>query len=280
MHRFFKGIFVGIGGIAPGLSGTVLLLIFGMYQQTIDALGSLFVDFRKKIRFLLPLVAGMFLGVLLFSKLIDYCLAQFEMLTRYCFLGLIIGTLPMVWKEVRKEGFSGKYYVVILASAAAGLWLFSRNPEGISQITDPTFLQRILLGIAVAASAIIPGVDPAVLLTTLGLYETYVGALAALDLSVLLPMLIGLGAGAVGISFFMSTLFKRFYTAVFSVLFGVFLSMIPNMLTPACALGFNAQSLFSLILMLLGFAVSWYLGDFKGHNAWLKAFFDKKRKRG
>lgn len=280
MVRFFKGIIVGLGGIAPGLSGTVLLLIFGMYQQTLDALGTLFVDFRKKIRFLLPLVAGMFFGVLLFSKLIDYCLAEFEMLTRYCFLGLIIGTLPMVWKEVRKEGFSGKYYAVVIVSAAAGLWLFSCNVEGIRQITDPTLPQRLLLGVAVAASAIIPGIDPAVLLTSLGLYETYVGALAALDLRILLPMLIGLAAGALGISFLMSRLFKRFYTSVFSVLFGVFLSMIPNMLTPACALGFNTQSVWSVILAALGFFISWYLGDFKANNIRLKAAFEKNRNRG
>ena len=32
--NFKKGIIVGIGGIAPGLSGSVLLVIFGLYQKT------------------------------------------------------------------------------------------------------------------------------------------------------------------------------------------------------------------------------------------------------
>ena len=41
MHPFFKGIIVGIGGVAPGLSGSVLLIIFGLYQKTLDALGNL-----------------------------------------------------------------------------------------------------------------------------------------------------------------------------------------------------------------------------------------------
>ena len=58
MERFFKGIIVGLGGVAPGLSGSVLLIIFGLYQKTLDALGSLLKDFRKNIRFLLPLVVG------------------------------------------------------------------------------------------------------------------------------------------------------------------------------------------------------------------------------
>ena len=33
MDRFFKGIIVGLGGVAPGLSGSVLLIIFGLYRK-------------------------------------------------------------------------------------------------------------------------------------------------------------------------------------------------------------------------------------------------------
>lgn len=276
MDRFLKGIVVGIGGVAPGLSGSVLLIIFGLYQKTLEALGSLFRDFRKNAKFLLPLVVGMFLGVLLFSRVIDFCLNGFEMPTRFCFLGLILGTLPMVWKEVKKEGFSRGYYGLIALAAVFGIWFFTLNPNLFPQISDPTLLQSILLGVAVAATAIVPGVDPAVFLSTLGFYEMYVHALASFDLQILLPMVLGLAGGAVGISFVMSALFRRFYTATFSVIFGIFLSMIPNMLTENCIPGMNLQSLISLVLMLAGFAVSFYLGDFRKHNAWMKAHFIRK----
>ena len=280
MLLFLKGIIVGLGGVAPGLSGSVLLIIFGLYQKTLDALGSLLTDFRKKLRFLAPLVAGMFLGVLLFSKLIDFFLGNYEMPTRFCFLGLILGTLPMVWKEVKKEGFSRKYYGVIALAAAFGIWFFTVNPNAFPQITDPTLLQKLLLGVAVAATAIIPGVDPAVFLSTLGFYEMYVAALANLDLAILIPMVGGLAVGAVAISFTMSLLFKRFYTASFSVIFGIFLTMIPNMLTENCVLGWNAPSAVSVAVLVLGFLISWYLGDLQRHNTWLKARFAKKRNRG
>jgi len=272
-----KGIIAGIGGVAPGLSGSVLLIIFGLYQKTLEALGTLLTDLRKNIRFLLPLVAGMFVGVLLFSRVIDFCLTGFEMPTRFCFLGLILGTLPMVWKEVRKEGFSPKYYLLILLAAAFGIWFFTVNPNAFPQITEPTLLQSVLLGVAVAATAIIPGVDPAVFLSTLGFYEMYVHALAALELSILLPMVLGLALGAVAISFCMSLLFRKFYTATFSVIFGIFLSMIPNMLTPACVPGWNGQTAVSVFLLLAGFALSFYLGDFRNHNRRLRAMF---RERG
>ena len=277
MDRFWKGIIVGLGGVAPGLSGSVLLIIFGLYQKTLNALAGIVAHFRRNLRFLLPLVSGMFLGVLLFSKLIDYLLAFHEVPTRFCFLGLILGTLPMVWREVRKEGFSHYHYAIIAVSALLGAVFFHQNAGSFPQITDPTLLQCIALGIAVAATAIIPGVDPAVFLSTLGFYEMYVGALADLNFHILLPMVIGLAFGAVGISFIMSVLFRRFYTGSYCVIFGIFLTMIPNMLTPRCVLNWDWGSSLSVIVLVLGFLLSYYLGDFQAHNQKLLAFF---RERG
>jgi len=272
MMNFLKGIIVGLGGIAPGLSGSVLLIIFGLYQRTLEALGSLLTNFKKNISFLLPLVAGMFTGVLLFSKLIDFLLEHYEVPTRFCFLGLIVGTLPMVWKEVRKEGFSCKYYFLILLSAVAGTALFSAGTDRFPQISDPTLIQSILLGVAVAATAIIPGVDPAVFLSTLGFYKMYVGALANLEFQILIPMVGGLAIGAMVISLAMSILFKYLYTATYSIIFGIFISMIPNILTPDCITFCNFPC---IILMILGILLSFYLGDVQRHNIQIKAIYDK-----
>ena len=275
MKNFIKGIVAGVGGVAPGLSGSVLLIIMGLYQKTLDALGNLFSDFKKNVKFLLPVVAGMFIGVLLFSKVIDFFLNGYEMPTRFCFLGLIVGTVPLFYKEVKKEGFSNKYYVVMILAAIAGTMMFTLNPNGFKQISDPNLLQSVVLGVAVAATAIIPGIDPAVLLSTLGLYEAYVSALANLNMDVLAPMVIGLAGGAILISLLMSKLFQRFYTFTFSVVFGVFLSMIPNMLNETCVLGWNGRSVVSIVVMIIGFFVSYYLGDMETNNCRLKKWFGK-----
>ena len=279
MERFLKGIIVGLGGVAPGLSGSVLLIIFGLYQKTLDAIGTLLTDFRKKIQFLLPLVCGMVLGVLLFSKLIDYLIHNFEMPTRFCFLGLILGTLPMVWKEVKKEGFSPGYYLLIALAAGLGIWMFTVKADHFQQVTDPNLIQCILLGVCVAATAIVPGVDPAVFLSSLGFYEMYVGALADLDFGILIPMLPGLALGAMGISFVMSLLFKRFYTGTYSVIFGIFLSMIPNMLTENCVLGFNAASVLSILLLIAVFLLSFWLGDLERNNAAIRNWLEMRKRR-
>lgn len=271
MKNFCKGIIVGIGGVAPGLSGSVLLIIFGLYQKTLHAIGNFFSDWRTHLRFLLPLLAGMGAGVLLFSRVLDHLLANFEMPTRFAFLGLILGTVPMLWAEVRKNGFARRHYVAVALAAVLGFWVFFfRTGGGLPTVTEPNAAQSVFLGIAVAATAIIPGVDPAVLLSTLGLYEAYVRALATLDLTILLPMLLGLALGAVVISRGMAALFDRFYTLTFSVIFGVFLSMIPHMLTESCVLGLDLRSAVSLLVMVLGFALSYYLGDLENNRARLR----------
>ena len=220
MKNFFKGIIVGIGGIAPGLSGSVLLVIFGLYQKTINAIGTLFKDFKKNIFFLIPLFLGFGVGVLLFSKVVDFFLNNFEMQTRFTFLGLVLGTIPLFYKEVKKEGFSKKYYLVIIIAAIIGLLVFSLNKNAFPQIENPNLVQSVLLGVAVAGSSIIPGVDSAVILSSLGLYELYVSALANLSFNILIPAGFGLVIGALVISFVVNKLIKRFYTLTFSIIFG------------------------------------------------------------
>lgn len=266
MANFFKGIIVGLGGIAPGLSGSVLLIIFGLYQPCLDALGTLFLDFKKKVTFLLPLAAGIGVGVLLFSKLLNFLLTDFEVPTRFCFLGLILGTVPLFYGEVKKKGFSKKYYILILLAMALGTWMFTLNGDSFPQRPELNLPQCIFLGFAVAATAIVPGVDPAVFLSSLGVYEVYVRSLATLDLSVLAPMAIGLAVGAVCISFCMSFLFRRLYTVTYSLIFGLFLSMIPNMLNEKCTLGWNWVSVISIILLITGFLVSYFLGKLEDRN--------------
>lgn len=276
MKNFFKGIIVGMGGIAPGLSGSVLLVIFGLYQKTINAMGTLFKSFKKNLLFLVPLFTGFGIGVLIFSKIVDYLLSNFEMYTRFAFLGLIIGTVPLFYKEVKKEGFSKKYYIFIGAAVAVGV-VFSFFSDGLfPKITDPNLFQSVILGVAVAASSIIPGVDSAVILSTLGLYEIYVSSIANLDMPVLIPAAFGLVIGALVISFVVNKIIKRFYTASFSIIFGLFLTIIPSVLTESCKLALNAQSAVAIVIAIIGFCVSFFLSDVKNNVEKIKKLVNKK----
>ena len=47
MLNFLKGIVIGLGAVSPGLSGSILLVIFGLYAKTVDAISSIFKTFKK-----------------------------------------------------------------------------------------------------------------------------------------------------------------------------------------------------------------------------------------
>lgn len=256
MKDFLKGIIVGMGGISPGLSGSVLLVVLGLYKKTINAIGTFFKNFKENLKFLVPLFLGIGVGVLLFSKIVDYLLNNFEMYTRFAFLGLVLGTIPLFYKEVKKEGFNNKYYLVIGVSFIIGILLFTVNKGLFLKVENPNLMQSIILGVAVAGSSIVPGVDSAVILSSLGLYELYVSSIANLNIPVLIPAGIGLIIGAIMISFVMNKLLKTKYTLTFSIVFGLFLSIIPNVLTDVCVLGFNKESVISIIICAVSFVFS------------------------
>ena len=274
--NFFKGIIVGIGGVAPGLSGSVLLVIFGLYQKTINAIGTIFKDFKKNVCFLIPLFLGFGVGVLLFSKVVNFLLNNFEAPTRFAFLGLILGTLPLFWKEVKKEGFSKKYYIAIVAGLIVGILLFYFNANLFPVVTEPNLFQSVILGVAVAGSSIVPGVDSAAILSSLGLYELYVESVAELNFAILIPAGVCLGLGVLVISFIVNKLIKHCYTLTFSIIFGLFLSIIPKVLNGSCIEGFNIGSIFFVIF---GFLFSLYFGDIQNNNEKIKNFFWKIKEK-
>ncbi len=292
MLNFAKGIITGLGAVSPGLSGSVLLVIFGLYQKTITTISTLITDFFgnikaltkravtfgefwknlwrdiwKGLRFLLPLALGMVLGVFLFSNLVKFLLDNYAMPTRYAFLGLVVGSLPLVFKEVRKEGFSPKYYALIGGAFLLGVWVFYINAWYIPPIRDPHFLQSVLLGVVVAASYVVPGIDSAVILSSLGMYVLWNNSLADLNVAVLIPAAIGLVLGVVAVSLTITKLMKVCYTGTFSVIFGFFLSIVPSVLREEETRAFympqamDTQAIVSIIALVLGMLVSLAFGN-------------------
>ncbi len=281
MKNFLKGIVVGLGGVAPGLSGSVLMVIFGLYQKTIECVSSIFnlKKLKENLTFLIPLGLGMVGGVILFSNAVNYLLSTFEVYTRFAFLGLILGTLPLLNKEVRKEGFKPIFYIVIAVCFVLGLWLLYGN-SFFGTVENPNILQSFVLGLSVAGSYIVPGVDSAAILNALGMYQIWldITSIKILDLQILIPALCGLAIGVLGISFIINKLIKRFYTATFSVIFGLFLSVIPSVIVEMetkFTVGLNAYTVGGVIAVILGFLVSLYLSDIAENNKKIKKLFNK-----
>ena len=76
----------------------------------------------------------------------------------------------------------------------------------------------------------------------------------------------------------MSKLLDKAYTVTFSVIFGIFISMMPNIIKNDAG-GYYAPSFLAIVIVLLGFLFTFYLGDFKKNNERIKKLFTQKSEK-
>lgn len=111
----FKGIAIGAGAILPGISSGVLCIVFGIYEKLLDSILGFFKNIKENSKFLLPIGIGIIMGVLLFSKVLNYLLYAYPMQTKSTFIGLILSTLPSLIKDVnKKQKFRLRYMAYLL----------------------------------------------------------------------------------------------------------------------------------------------------------------------
>ncbi|MFC1233519.1 DUF368 domain-containing protein [Vibrio sp. F74] len=87
----FAGAIAICAMILPGISGSFILLLLGMYAPILAAAKTIQIDI------LLLFVAGCILGLLTFSHLLSWLLKSFRDSTLMFLTGLMIGTLPKIW---------------------------------------------------------------------------------------------------------------------------------------------------------------------------------------
>ena len=88
---FFGGMVAICAMLLPGISGSYILLILGLYPAVIEALHDR--DFPTIIVFAL----GCGLGLLLFSRLLAEILRRFYTPTMFVLIGVMAGALPKLW---------------------------------------------------------------------------------------------------------------------------------------------------------------------------------------
>ena len=108
---FFKGFIIGIGKIMPGVSGSMLAVCMGIYEQALNYLANFRKNIKDSLNFLIPLGLGILLAILLFSKIILFFLNIFPLATMSLFFGLLLGTIPCLKTKIK---FKLKDYLFII----------------------------------------------------------------------------------------------------------------------------------------------------------------------
>ena len=94
---FVLGILISLTQIIPGLSATVVLMIFGYYTALMDGVGfNLLSDFKLLMVYVV-LVVGFVVGLLLFSKLINKLLTNYKVPFFFVICGLSFGSMLSVF---------------------------------------------------------------------------------------------------------------------------------------------------------------------------------------
>lgn len=218
------GALIGAGAILPGVSGGVLAVVFDIYRPFMEVLTRPRTAIPKYWKWFPPIALGWCMGFLGFAKGIAAAISLSNTVTTWLFIGLIVGTVPSLFREAGKEGRTAASWVSLLLCAGAvfaGLFYVSR----IAEVTvEPNFWWYNFCGVLWGMSIVIPGMTSSSIMMALGLYQPMLEGLARLDLLVLAASLPGMVLAIALLARLVSWFFRRHYAVAFHSILGFVLA--------------------------------------------------------
>ena len=280
---YIKGFFMGIANIIPGVSGGTIAIILGIYEEFISAISHLFENFKKNLLFLIPVVLGMGSAIVILSGVIKYSYDNFPFPTMLFFVGLVLGGIPLLLKNVKgkKESKKISNYVILFLTFAlvivmtlsdfifgtmSDVSLVNMNPVG--------YVLLFIVGIIAAATMVIPGISGSLVLMLLGYYYPVVSTINDLvkfnnifsNVVVLGVFGIGVVIGIVLISKLLEMLFKKYkvktYFGVLGFIFASVISIPLSTFIENDSIVIDVQgAIIGMLMLFIGTIISYKLGD-------------------
>lgn len=227
-----RGVAMGAADLVPGVSGGTVALIVGIYARLVASLAAFTRrPFRAALRggrfrvawravdgpFLAFLALGIGAAIVGASQGLRWLLEAYRPWVYAAFFGLIAASAVLVVRRARTG--TPRVAAAFAVAAAATFALVGLAPR-----TTPDSAPVLFLAGAVAVSALLlPGVSGAFLLLLFGKYETVLEALGAVDLSILLPLALGMGVGLLAFSRVLAWALARWHDLAMGALGGVLL---------------------------------------------------------
>ena len=193
------GVLIGAGAILPGVSGGVLAVVFDIYRPFMEVLTHPREAIPKYWRWFLPIGLGCAIGFLGFAKGIAAAIDVSSTVTTWLFIGLIVGTVPSLFREAGKEGRSIGSWVSMAVCAGAIFFSLFYVGKVICVTVEPNFWWYNFCGALWGMSLVIPGL-------------TSSSVMMALVLTILL------------LARLVSWFFRKHYSIAFHGIFGIVLA--------------------------------------------------------
>jgi putative membrane protein len=280
IKNILKGMVIGIANIIPGVSGGTMMVAMGIYDKLIHCITHLFSELKKSILFLLPIAIGMGIAVVGSAFGLEYLFSNFPLQTNLLFIGLIIGGLPAIWKNVKGNKIKAGhiiagliFFAIVVAMAVMG------ETEGAAADMSFNLINVIkLLGVGVVAAAtmVIPGVSGSMMLLLMGYYNPiltaitdFISNLVAFDMKgimqgvgVLAPFGIGVVVGIFAIAKLIEIIFAKFPLYAFWAIIGLIVA------SPIAIIAMNSFPaitfvgvLTAAVALVIGFVIAMKLGE-------------------
>lgn len=287
IRTFLIGLAIGMANVIPGVSGGTLAVVFNIYDKFVNAITLNFKKLWRNRKFVFPLLIGMLGGVLVFSKLISIVYEKFPMQTNYFFMGLILGSIPMLFKYMvaKKDGekFSAGKIVAIIICALAGfvLLIYLGHLEGVLGTPDmsgdlpdqtlPLTIRIFAAGLIGAVAMIIPGISGSLLMLIMGVYTIVMKSISLLfptlfasdfqlffkAFFLLLPNGVGVLIGLLSGAKLIAWLLKKIPNQTYAVIFGLICASAVNVF-PGCNFATPWTGVGSIICLLAGAAMAYF----------------------
>lgn len=262
LEHIIIGIIIGISNIVPGVSAGTMFVILGIFKKLIDQVGLCLDEvktmvknitkFKKKnggIRavgimfknifmsqktFLIPIAIGMIFAIYFVAKLFSILNPEQILYRNYIFLGLILGGIPALFKElkkgtditnIKKRKISIYIFMIIGFAMMFALYLLKVNGIGLrkvgyEELSIAMAIPLFLVGAIAAASMVIPGISGSMVVLILGYYELMTLSISKLNMIFIIPFAIGILVGIMAILKLIKYLLDKHYTRTYSCIVG------------------------------------------------------------
>ncbi|MGP4073300.1 DUF368 domain-containing protein [Piscibacillus sp. B03] len=260
--NFLRGAVVGMTETVPGVSGSTVALVLGVYEHLIYCLSIITSPKRKEAYpFLLTFGLGMFMGFILSLHLISYLLSVYRTPTLMFFVGIIIGFLPFLWKQTMtycERKLNLIHYFIVLSFFAiviSGSFLAGINSIDVTSLSIDNYIFLFISGVLASTALVLPGISGALILTILGVYEIATESLINLFLPITLSIGCGILLGVVITSKLVKYLLNKYPLEIYLAMFGLVSGSIIAIFNNLERILTNKMLIESLITLFLGIIV-------------------------
>ena len=204
---FCKGLAIGAADVVPGVSGGTIAFVSGIYIELIDTIKSVNIQALRVLKsqgpaaawrhingnFLVVLLSGILTSLFSLAVVMQFLLAEHPLPLWSFFVGLIVGSVIYLLRQYR---FAHWREYLLFVTGIAIAWGISVAP---SVQLEGTLATMFFAGSIALCAMILPGISGSFILMLLGLYPVFIGAIAELQLDIL--MVFGLG-GIIGLAVF------------------------------------------------------------------------------